>query len=829
MKPKFLLPCLAGLLAMQCTARAEYYSFDVPAGSDIITQEVRYPVWAESTYSAIWSNRIEGPKGAGVYFYGGVPEANPADPEGRPASIIWSFWPVYNPVTPGDTVKVVWCHPQMYAPLSVGEGASGKAAGQWPLLKTGAWYQFVLRLWHPLDAPGQALAGQWLRDPADNHWYQLATVAVPFDATGFNGQGGFIEDFSHGNRLPRRTDFRHVYGHTDSGWKSAAKFTPSVRSKGEKGQAELIEDGTAAYFETCSGADYHAGLLDYDNNHREVTVTLQQPAMPQFPAPEIAHAGALRNGSQILVTWDVPPAAAPQLGYKAEAVDAAGKIVALREERDPEARQALLDAGAADVAGVKITLHDIFDQTRQVAIGRPQSMPLNPACVPSEVTAPGLDFTYVEAPGGKPAETWNTLSAFAALTPPVAHGTANGPDLSQRRRRINYALTYTGFLRAAQSGIYHFRLSSYDGSRLLVDGQPVVDNDGIHSFTDKSGAVGLAAGLHAVSIAYFRNTARGEGNAHGDRLLLEWEGPSLPRQMVPPEAFYRVARTDAPRVRLTSPAATISALPNTEVPLAVDVQPVATAISRVSYFVDDTLWATSSSAPWGTTTTLPEGPLKLRARVVTNDGAVYDSPPMFVRCQQADTTPWHVVQIGTPAPRRPMGAAVNDKGSIYLVGDGLNFAWQEIDGDATLIAHIAQRPNPRESGQDDGTRPEGNWLGGLLFRPDLLAHDTFLGDEFCTAYAQADGSTHLQCQHDRNGGGPVAGPDLGYFDWIKLERRADTFTASFSKDGQGWQVKGTRTVKLPRKLDAGVCIYNRPGFNNNINAWRLDHVSISHP
>jgi len=825
------LALAAALLALCATSRGEYYGFDVPAGADVISQEVRYPVWAESTYNAIWSNYIEGPKGTGVYFYGGIPEANPADPARWPANIIWSFWPVGHPVTPGDTVKVAWSHPQMYAPLSVGEGASGKASGSWPQLKTGTWYQFVLRLWHPVDQPNQAFAGQWLRDPADNHWYHLATMAVPFAATGFNGLGGFIEDFSHGNRHPRRTDYRLVYGHTAAGWKAAPKFTPSVRQKGEKGQAELIENGTAAYFETCSGADYQAGVLDHDANHEKVTLVLQQPATPAFPAPVITHLGAGRSAGQVLLTWEVPPAAAPQLGYKVEALDAAGKVLATHEQRNPEARQALFDAGPADIASLKFTITDIFDQTSTVAVGRPQAMPASAARTPAGTIAPGLDFSYVEAPGDKPAESWNTLAAFAALSPPVLHGTANSPDLSQRRSRINYALSYSGFLRTPQSGFYRFRLSSYDGSRLLIDGTPVVDNDGVHSYTDKAGVIALAAGLHAVTVDYFRNTNRGEGCTYGDRMLLEWEGPGLACQPVPLEAFCHVAPPGVPTVRLSAPAAGAAStpLPNTNVTLAMTIDPPATDMTRVTYFVDDTLWAASAAAPWSATVTLPQGPLLLRARVLTKDGALYDSPPVHVETQQAATAPWHLVQIGTPAPRRPQGAATKDKDSIYLVGDGMNFAWQEITGDATLITHVAERPNPRESFQDDTTRPEGDWLGGLLFRPDLLAHDTFLGDAFCTAYARADGSTHLQCQHDHNGGGPVAGPDLGHYDWLKLQRRGDTFTASFSKDGQTWEEKGTRTVKLPAKLFAGLCTQSKPGFNNNVNAWRFDRIQILTP
>jgi hypothetical protein len=99
----------------------------------------------------LWTNDILGPGNTKVYFYGGVPEADPRRPDEHPANIIWSFWPVAHPINPGETVRVSWGNPRMYAPLAVGEGASGKASGQWPLIKTKQWYQFVLRVWQPMD------------------------------------------------------------------------------------------------------------------------------------------------------------------------------------------------------------------------------------------------------------------------------------------------------------------------------------------------------------------------------------------------------------------------------------------------------------------------------------------------------------------------------------------------------------------------------------------------------------------------------------------------------------------------------------------------------
>jgi hypothetical protein len=224
--------------------------------------------------------------------------------------------------------------------------------------------------------------------------------------------------------------------------------------------------------------------------------------------------------------------------------------------------------------------------------------------------------------------------------------------------------------------------------------------------------------------------------------------------------------------------------------------------------------------------TLPEGSFQVHARLFTATGQACDTIPVRIDTKQVSTAPWNIVQIGTPPPRRPVGAATNGADSIDLLGDGNCIAWQEVNGDVELIAHVAQRPSRDRSTQDDGTSPDESCIGGVLFRADLMAHDTFLGNRFVAAYSQVDLSTHLQCHKDHNGGGPIAGPDLGQFDWIKLQRRGSVFTASFSKDGQTWQGGDTRSVDMPAKIFAGIFIHSNPGYNQQVNSWRFDHVSI---
>jgi hypothetical protein len=99
----------------------------------------------------------------------------------------------------------------------------------------------------------------------------------------------------------------------------------------------------------------------------------------------------------------------------------------------------------------------------------------------------------------------------------------------------------------AEPGEYHFRLTSDDGARLLIDGSSVVKHDGRHGVSAKtSDAVTLAAGLHTLAIDHF------DAGGH-IRLLLEWQRPgSSTFEVVPADRLLAEidnARVVAPGVK----------------------------------------------------------------------------------------------------------------------------------------------------------------------------------------------------------------------------------------------------------------------------------------
>jgi outer membrane protein OmpA-like peptidoglycan-associated protein len=109
-----------------------------------------------------------------------------------------------------------------------------------------------------------------------------------------------------------------------------------------------------------------------------------------------------------------------------------------------------------------------------------------------------------------------------------------------------FAIDYQGVLHVTTAGQYRFRVNSDDGSRLFVDGQLIVDNDGVHPERREEGKVQLRAGTHALRVQYF------QGPRYGVALVVEMaegNGPYAPLD-TSKSPVAEVART-ADKIRVT--------------------------------------------------------------------------------------------------------------------------------------------------------------------------------------------------------------------------------------------------------------------------------------
>ena len=171
------------------------------------------------------------------------------------------------------------------------------------------------------------------------------------------------------------------------------------------------------------------------------------------------------------------------------------------------------------------------------ARGNPNLNPSNPSAPtnPTTPTNPGtpgtppiLSGANIFGSGTPDAAGWKgtffVLPAATQKLPDLATQTPGGVlfasrlDVSQKAmtggfpgidasRNENFAIRWEAPLIVDADSDYTFRLVSDDGSKLLIDGTPIVDNDGTRAAAaEKSGPVHLVKGTHAITVDYFQAT-----------------------------------------------------------------------------------------------------------------------------------------------------------------------------------------------------------------------------------------------------------------------------------------------------------------------------------
>jgi len=112
-------------------------------------------------------------------------------------------------------------------------------------------------------------------------------------------------------------------------------------------------------------------------------------------------------------------------------------------------------------------------------------------------TLSGTDAVDYEYYAGK----WFSLPNFDFLTP-ISVGKLDGFNLTPAQRADEFAIRFKSKINIPQSGSYTFYTTSDDGSQLFIDGQLVVNNNGLHAPVEKQGSINLTAGLHDIQVTY---------------------------------------------------------------------------------------------------------------------------------------------------------------------------------------------------------------------------------------------------------------------------------------------------------------------------------------
>lgn len=108
----------------------------------------------------------------------------------------------------------------------------------------------------------------------------------------------------------------------------------------------------------------------------------------------------------------------------------------------------------------------------------------------------GIAYKYYQ-----PEKNINMLSSFKSNL--VNSGIADIISVAKKQRIDKFAFEFNGYIKIEKDAAYDFFIASDDGSKLFIDDEEVVDNDGDHGTVEKSGKAALKKGYHKIKVLYF--------------------------------------------------------------------------------------------------------------------------------------------------------------------------------------------------------------------------------------------------------------------------------------------------------------------------------------
>ena len=98
-------------------------------------------------------------------------------------------------------------------------------------------------------------------------------------------------------------------------------------------------------------------------------------------------------------------------------------------------------------------------------------------------------------------------------------------------RKDRFALRFTGYVKIENSAIYNWFIASDDGSKLYIDDELIIDNDGDHGTVEKQGKMALKKGYHTIRVDYF-------DSGGGNELKVSIQGPGTAKMDLPSTMLY---------------------------------------------------------------------------------------------------------------------------------------------------------------------------------------------------------------------------------------------------------------------------------------------------
>lgn len=243
------------------------------------------------------------------------------------------------------------------------------------------------------------------------------------------------------------------------------------------------------------------GASTYSNEAKATTpIDNQPPSVPQNL--RVVHT----TPSTIALKWE---ASTDNVGITEYLIYQDGNLIATSQS--PEYIASGLSAGSVHTYTVRV----------KDAVGHISS-PSNQVAGAAVYT--GLAYTYYHVSG---IGTVNDIETKGTL---IKKGRINNFLLTPRQQETDYAFIYEGFIYIETEGSYTFFLKSDDGSHLYVDNQLVVNNDGPHGCSEKSGAITLTPGTYPIKVDFFQ--AGG-----GACLEVRWSASHISKQLIPDQVL----------------------------------------------------------------------------------------------------------------------------------------------------------------------------------------------------------------------------------------------------------------------------------------------------
>ena len=213
-----------------------------------------------------------------------------------------------------------------------------------------------------------------------------------------------------------------------------------------------------------------------------------------------------------------------------------GGQIELVEGFGPEGRSVLRYTPVDDFIGTELFEYtssiDGVQDTCMVAVRVEEAEPPDPLRAADNPvgTMPGIGVAYYALEPVSFLPDFSALESFSGeVVEEIEYASTNGAFMGSGLADDVGAL-FVGWVEIPFAGQWRFSTDSDDGSALFIGDQRIVDNDGTHPMQERTGVIGLEAGVHAIRVEFFE---RGGGAG----LFVKYAAPGAALTVIPASAW----------------------------------------------------------------------------------------------------------------------------------------------------------------------------------------------------------------------------------------------------------------------------------------------------